>query len=69
MGTKKVLAVGDSMLTDIAGATGAGLDSVLVTSGIHREEFAVPDMGNEDLQALLSNYLYKPSYLMKRFSW
>ena len=69
MGTKRVLAVGDSMLTDIAGATGAGLDSVLVTSGIHREEFTSPNMESVNLTVFLANYLFKPSYLMKHFSW
>lgn len=33
---RRVLAVGDGMKTDIAGAAGAGLDSLLVTRGIHR---------------------------------
>ncbi|MBI3440229.1 MAG: TIGR01459 family HAD-type hydrolase [Proteobacteria bacterium] len=64
LGSGRVLAVGDSMLTDIAGATGAGLDSVLVTSGIHREEFAKNDWRN-----FLARYPYQPSYVMKSFSW
>ena len=33
---RKVLAVGDGMKTDIAGAARAGLDALLVTRGIHR---------------------------------
>ena len=33
---RRVLAVGDGMKTDIAGACGAGLDALLVTRGIHR---------------------------------
>ena len=33
---RRVLAVGDGMKTDIAGAAGAGLDALLVTRGIHR---------------------------------
>ena len=33
----RILAVGDGMKTDIAGAAGAGLDSLFVTSGIHRD--------------------------------
>ena len=69
MGTMNVLAVGDSMLTDIAGATGAGLDSVLVTSGIHREEFSTINTENNGLKDFLANYLYKPNYLMKSFAW
>jgi HAD superfamily hydrolase (TIGR01459 family) len=68
MGTTRVLAVGDSMVTDIAGATGAGLDSALVTSGIHREEFTY-NIGDREIEAFLGNYLYKPNYLIQRFSW
>jgi HAD superfamily hydrolase (TIGR01459 family) len=33
---RRVMAVGDGMKTDIAGAARAGLDSLLVTRGIHR---------------------------------
>jgi HAD superfamily hydrolase (TIGR01450 family) len=33
---RRVLAVGDGMKTDIAGAARAGLDALLVTHGIHR---------------------------------
>ena len=33
---RRVLAIGDGMNTDIAGATRAGLDALLVTHGIHR---------------------------------
>ncbi len=65
MGVQRVLAVGDGMQTDIAGATGAGLDSVLVTSGIHRHEVA----DESRLQELLRRYPYRPSYLLQRFEW
>jgi HAD superfamily hydrolase (TIGR01459 family) len=34
---RRVLAIGDGMVTDIAGAAGAGLDALLVTAGIHRD--------------------------------
>jgi HAD superfamily hydrolase (TIGR01459 family) len=34
---RRVLAIGDGMNTDIAGAAVAGLDALLVTHGIHRE--------------------------------
>lgn len=38
---RRVLGVGDTLRTDIAGAGAAGLDSVLVTSGIHAEELGL----------------------------
>ncbi|AWJ88958.1 TIGR01459 family HAD-type hydrolase [Azospirillum baldaniorum] len=34
----RILAVGDSLRTDVAGANAAGVDVALVTFGIHREE-------------------------------
>jgi HAD superfamily hydrolase (TIGR01459 family) len=37
---RRVLAIGDSLHTDIAGAVGYGMDSVLVIGGIHGDELA-----------------------------
>ncbi len=64
IGEGRVLAVGDSMRTDIAGATGAGLDSLLVTSGIHREELA-----GGSVEKFLRGYPYQPSYIVQSFGW
>lgn len=36
----RVLAIGDSLRTDIAGAAGMGMDSILVLGGIHGESLA-----------------------------
>lgn len=35
----RVLAIGDSLDHDVAGAAGVGLDSALVTGGVHRTDF------------------------------
>ena len=37
----RVVAIGDSLLTDIKGGVAAGLDAILVTSGIHGAELGV----------------------------
>ena len=37
----RILAIGDSLRTDIAGAAGAGLDSLFIAGGIHAEEFGM----------------------------
>jgi ribonucleotide monophosphatase NagD (HAD superfamily) len=37
----RLVAIGDSFATDIAGANAAGVDAVLVTSGIHRVELGL----------------------------
>lgn len=39
----RILAVGDALRTDIAGAEGVGLDSCWVLGGLHREELVGPD--------------------------
>jgi HAD superfamily hydrolase (TIGR01459 family) len=44
----RVLAIGDSVRTDLAGAKAYGIDSVFVVSGIHAEELGgreAPDLG------------------------
>jgi HAD superfamily hydrolase (TIGR01459 family) len=37
---RRILAIGDSLRTDIAGAAGAGIDAVLIAGGVHAAEFA-----------------------------
>ena len=37
--SKRILAIGDSLRTDIAGANAAGIDAIVVAGGIHYEEF------------------------------
>lgn len=67
IGSKKVLAIGDGMPTDIAGAAGSGIDGALVTSGIHREHFVPESQLGHD--PLFAQYPYKPSYLIDRMVW
>lgn len=62
MGKGRVLAVGDAMVTDIAGATGAGLDSILITSGIHRDDFSDP-------AAFFAKFPYRPTFTLDRLVW
>lgn len=67
-----VLALGDSLRTDIAGAAGAGLDSVLVAGGIHAEEFGMsggraPDLGR--VETALRDGSYHPVGVARSFSW
>jgi ribonucleotide monophosphatase NagD (HAD superfamily) len=68
----RILAVGDSLRTDIAGAAGAGLDSVLITGGIHAEEFGTigdqpPDI--ERIAAALHAGSYAPVGVARSFCW
>jgi HAD superfamily hydrolase (TIGR01459 family) len=68
----RILAVGDSLRTDIAGATAAGLDSLLIVGGIHAEEFGIvgnrpPDL--ERIAAALQSGSYSPLGVARSFCW
>ena len=68
----RILAVGDSIRTDIAGACGAGLDSVLITGGVHAEEFGViggklPDLRR--IETALCQVFPRPVAVAPNFSW
>jgi len=68
----RILAVGDSLRTDIAGAAGAGLDSVLIAGGIHAEEFGMIGERAPDLQhiaAALRGNPYRPVGVAWNFCW
>ena len=69
---RRILAVGDSLRTDIAGAAAAGIDSVLVTGGIHSEQFGVAPgelPGRARLEAALATGGHHPVAAMARFRW
>jgi HAD superfamily hydrolase (TIGR01459 family) len=68
----RIVAVGDSLRTDIAGAAGAGFDSVLIAGGIHAEEFGtlagrVPDL--ERIETALCGGPHRPVAVAGRFCW
>ncbi|MGC2199282.1 MAG: TIGR01459 family HAD-type hydrolase [Stellaceae bacterium] len=68
----RILAVGDSLRTDIAGAAGAGLDSLLIAGGIHSEEFGAPGGQAPDLiriEAALREGYYHPVGVAWTFRW
>ncbi|HVY59746.1 MAG TPA: TIGR01459 family HAD-type hydrolase [Xanthobacteraceae bacterium] len=65
-----VLAIGDSVRTDLKGAASAGLDSLFVTTGIHAEELG----GRDDpdpavLDGILSAAGVRPKAVMRRLVW
>jgi HAD superfamily hydrolase (TIGR01459 family) len=67
----RILAVGDSLRTDIAGANGAGLDSLLVAGqGIHVEEFAPTGALDLDhIEAAAAVAGVRPTMTAARFIW
>jgi HAD superfamily hydrolase (TIGR01459 family) len=52
MPRSRIVAIGDSLRTDIGGANAAGIDAILVTGGIHREELGTQWGSAPDPQAL-----------------
>ena len=67
----RILCVGDSLRTDIAGANAAGLDSLLVAGGIHAEELEVDAGGPLDparVTALLRDRP-QPRYVAPGLMW
>lgn len=64
---KRVLAIGDSVRTDLAGAHGFGIDCLFVTRGIHAEEFE----GLDQLEPASIRELFghPPRALMRELRW
>jgi HAD superfamily hydrolase (TIGR01459 family) len=68
----RILAVGDSLRTDIAGAAAAGLDSLFIAGGVHAEEFGMlgglePDPAR--VEAALAAGAYHPAAVARGFYW
>ena len=67
----RVLAIGDAMRTDIAGAAALGYDAMLVTSGIHRDALH-PGGGALDAAAyaaLTAGMARPPLFTARALSW
>ena len=66
----RVLAIGDSVRTDLAGASAFGIDCLFVTAGIHAEELGARD--NPDaavLGAIFADAKVSPKAVMRRLAW
>ena len=67
----RVLAVGDAIRTDIAGAAGFGIDSVLVARGIHAEDLGlhIGPLASQSVQDWLALQHVQPTSVMERLQW
>src|SRR5579863_2063946 len=63
----RVLAIGDSVRTDLAGAHGFGIDCLFVTRGIHSEEFEGIDQ--LDPASVKELFGHPPKALMRDLRW
>ena len=71
-GAQKAIAIGDSLHHDIAGANGAGIDSIFITSGIHVFELETePGIAptQEKIDNLCKELGQSPTYWSPRFTW
>ncbi len=63
----RVLAIGDSVRTDLAGAHGFGIDCLFVTRGIHSQEFEGVDQ--LDPASVKELFGHPPRALMRELRW
>jgi HAD superfamily hydrolase (TIGR01459 family) len=63
----RVLAIGDSVRTDLAGAHGFGIDCLFVTRGIHSEEFEGIDQ--LDAASVKELFGHPPRALIRELTW
>jgi HAD superfamily hydrolase (TIGR01459 family) len=68
----RILALGDSLRTDVAGARASGIDSAFVADGIHLEELIGELGGDPDpahIAARLGTGNPAPQWVMRRLAW
>jgi HAD superfamily hydrolase (TIGR01459 family) len=69
---RRIVGVGDALRTDVAGASGAGVDSLFVTGGIHGQSLGVA-MGEtpsqEALNTLYEGAEHRPTAALVGFRW
>jgi HAD superfamily hydrolase (TIGR01459 family) len=68
---EKVLAVGDAIRTDIAGAAAFGIDSLLVARGIHTAELKLDELplASEHAQDWLARQVVRPQGITDKLVW
>jgi HAD superfamily hydrolase (TIGR01459 family) len=67
---RRILAIGDSLRTDIAGAAGAGIASLLIAGGVHAAEFGGADgLDLDRVAAAITESRTNPIAVAARFVW
>jgi ribonucleotide monophosphatase NagD (HAD superfamily) len=68
---RRLLAIGDSLRTDIAGAAGAHIDSLLIAGGVHAGEFTTEEgaLDPDRIAAAITKSGANPIGVAARFIW
>ncbi len=67
---KRVMAIGDSVRTDLKGGRAFGVDMLFLTAGIHAEEFGGRDTPNaETMKTVFAGAGETPTAVMKHLVW
>ncbi len=68
---ERVLAIGDAIRTDIAGAAGFGIDSLLIARGIHAEELGIQrgPLASDHVQDWIDRQPVRPLAITDVLSW
>lgn len=67
-----ILGIGDSLEHDILGGNGIGIDTTLLTHGVHRDAFAKADsepLKQTALDGLAADYGARPRWVLTKFVW
>lgn len=68
--SKRILAIGDGMPTDIAGAAAYGVDALYISGGIHAQEYGAPEEPDHNLVGrFLAGHDAHPVAYMPRLEW
>ena len=65
----RVLAIGDSVRTDLTGATNMGIDCLFVTAGIHAEELGRDKPTDAALEEMFASAPVKPKGVTNKLMW
>ncbi len=67
---KRVMAIGDSVRTDLKGARAFGIDMLFMAAGIHAEEFGGRDTPNKDaMKTVFAAAGEMPTAVMRHLVW
>lgn len=65
----KILIIGDSLDNDIKGANNNSIESLLITSGVHRQVNNNKNIDIEKLNVLMKEKNTYPSFITTKFAW